>query len=361
MSAALIEHRHPNDDELFGTRFKRLSDGDASRLVSEAYGIEGTASALTSERDQNFRIEDGFGRAYVLKVTHPSEDPQVTEFHTKAQMHLMERNPELPIPHLLPTANGAPVHWHEDAKGCRRAVRLISFLEGVPMHRVAHSSVLRASLGAVLARFDVAMLGFDHRASEHNLLWDSRHADRLCSLLPMIESVEDRRLAEHFMQRFIENTEPALHTLRSQVIHNDMNPYNILVDETQHDAITAVLDLGDMVKAPLVNDLAVACSYQLDDSKVPISTAIDCVVGYHKVNPLLPEEIALLPELIAARLLVTVAITGWRANRYPENRGYILRNNSSAWNGLRNLASANDEAMTEFFLKACDSARKEVT
>jgi hypothetical protein len=30
-------------------------------------------------------------------------------------------------------------------------------------------------------------------------------------------------------------------------------------------------------------------SYQLDDSKIPFSAAIDCVVGYHKVNPLLPE------------------------------------------------------------------------
>ena len=39
---------------------------------------------------------------------------------------------------------------------------------------------------------------------------------------------------------------------------------------------------------------------------------------------------AALPDLIATRHAMTLAITGWRAKRYPENRSYILRNQASA-------------------------------
>ncbi|TDG03556.1 homoserine kinase [Paraburkholderia guartelaensis] len=360
MTAAQKEHRHPEDDELFANRFTWLSVADASRIASEVYGIKGLASTLTSERDQNFRIEDASGHTYVLKVTNPAEDPQVTDFHTKAQLHLMARDPLLPIPHLLPTREGEATYWHKDDQHCRRAVRLITFLPGIPMHRAGRSPKLRASLGAVLARFDLALEGFDHPASQHDLLWDSQRANRLGSLLTMIDSVEERALAERFMQRFVEQTEPALLGLRRQVIHNDMNAYNIMVDSEVGDRVTAVLDFGDMVKAPLVNDIAVACAYQLDDSAEPLSTASECVAGYHAVSPLSPEEIVLLPELIAARLLVTVLITGWRAKRYPENRNYILRNNPLSWDGLRRLAAADDDEMKDLLLKACDSATKDI-
>jgi hypothetical protein len=43
--------------------------------------------------------------------------------------------------------------------------------------------------------------------------------------------------------------------------------------------------------------------------------------------------------LIEARLLVTVLVTRWRANRNPQNRSYILRNEPTARAGLATLGS----------------------
>ncbi|MET0187172.1 MAG: aminoglycoside phosphotransferase, partial [Achromobacter sp.] len=35
-----------------------------------------------------------------------------------------------------------------------------------------------------------------------------------------------------------------------------------------------------------------------------------------------------------ARMVMVVAIGGWRAARYPENADYILRNNAISWQRL---------------------------
>jgi Ser/Thr protein kinase RdoA (MazF antagonist) len=65
----------------------------------------------------------------------------------------------------------------------------------------------------------------------------------------------------HFMQQ----VQPRLGGLRHQVIHNDLNPYNVLVDPQDHITTVGLIDFGDMVQAPLINELAVACSYQLSE------------------------------------------------------------------------------------------------
>ena len=76
------------------------------------------------------------------------------------------------------------------------------------------------------------------------------------------------------MARFTEHARPALPGLRAQAIHNDLNLYNVLVDPRDHDVIAGILDFGDMVRAPLVNDLAVAASYQLEPGADPLAPAI---------------------------------------------------------------------------------------
>jgi hypothetical protein len=47
---------------------------------------------------------------------------------------------------------------------------------------------------------------------------------------------------------------------------------------------------------------------------------------------------------VAARLALTIAITGWRAAEYPDNATYILRNSERAFAGLEKLTG--DEADT---------------
>ncbi|WP_283179545.1 hypothetical protein [Gemmobacter sp. 24YEA27] len=58
------------------------------------------------------------------------------------------------------------------------------------------------------------------------------------------------------------------------------------------------------------------------------------VAGYASVLMPEEEEIALLPDLIRMRHVTTLAVTSWRAARYPENAPYILRNAAASLRGL---------------------------
>lgn len=349
--------RRPSAEQaLFAAEPPKLTVQQAQALAARFYGLTASADILSSERDQNFLLKTAQGQAYVLKATHPAEDPAVTDFQTQAQLCLMQADEALPIPQLIRGVDGEYVHWHEDEDGSRRAIRLITFVHGTPQHKVPSSDAQRCALGTVLARFDQALSGFDHAMADHELLWDLQHADRIADLLPLIAEAPQRQLAERTLTRFVTQVQPGLKTLRRQVIHNDLNPYNVMVGAQNPDQIAALLDFGDMVRAPLVQDLAVACAYQLEDAADPLSrTARQCVAAYHRQLPLQEDEIAVLPDLIMARLLITVAITGWRARQHPENRQYILRNNGLAWTGLIRMDALAEGQAADFMAAALNS------
>ena len=139
-----------------------------------------------------------------------------------------------------------------------------------------------------------------------------------------------------------------LSRVRKQVIHNDLNPYNVLVSPQDHSTTVGLIDFGDLVHAPLINELGVACSYQLSQNTNPLDSAAELLGAYHEVNPLARAEVDLLYDLIAARLVMTVAITGWRARNYPENETYILRNNPLSWDGLERIAKMPRKSAQRF-------------
>jgi hydroxylysine kinase len=123
------------------------------------------------------------------------------------------------------------------------------------------------------------------------------------------------------------------------VVHNDFNPHNILVDARDADRITGVYDFGDLVRTQLVNDVAIGAAYLIPVGADPLQFPMAFVAGYHSVTPLQRLELRLLPNLMAARLTMSVAITEWRAQKFPANRAYITKNTAASWNGLKLLDS----------------------
>ena len=209
------------------------------------------------------------------------------------------------------------------------------------------------ALGAMAARLGKTLRGFFHPAAGHDLLWDLKQAGAVVDLVPHIEAAPMRDLAARALDVFVAEVAPRLKSLRAQVIHNDLNPSNILVDPADPVRICGVIDFGDMVHGALVNDVAIAAAYVGADASDPMQRMARFVGAYHAVAPLEREEAALLPDLIATRYAMTLAITGWRAKRYPENSSYIVRNQASAMTGLTALAQAGGPAARESFLAAC--------
>ncbi len=343
----------PVQDHLLEAAPAQVSDAQAAAIAEEYFGQRGNLNRLAGERDLNFHISHGHGDDRLLKLSHPLEDPQVVDFQTRALLRVEAADPTLAVQRVYPSLNGEyqiPVV----VDGQPMLARLFSFVDGLPLHRVPQRSrALRENLGDALARLGLALDGFEHPASGHELLWDLKHASRLRRLLTYIEDREQRALVERFLNNFERHALPRQATLRAQVIHNDLNPHNVIVDAAHPDRLRNILDFGDMVHAPLINDLGVAAAYQVGEPDAPLATACEMIAAYHRRRPLLAAEQEILADLIATRLIMTLCITAWRASLHPENRDYILRNTHHAWQSLQGLARLSREQAQEQIFAAC--------
>jgi hydroxylysine kinase len=318
---------------------------DMARSLAEAnFGVKGDVSVLTAERDANFIVTLPEGSRMLLKITNDREDRGVTGMQTAAMMHLAAVAPDLPVQRIFAARDGSPYVEIEGLDGHRHVMRLISFIEGAMLHKARPTPILYPEIGRALARITLALRGFFHPSAGHVLQWDIKHGHRLWSLLPCIENRSAREKIADVLRRFDEMVAPRLPLLRAQIVHNDFNPYNLVVDGEEARRVIGVIDFGDMVHTPLVCDLAVACSYHLGNGPTALDPVCALVAGYHSVLPLEEQEIALLPDLIALRNAATLAITAWRAAKYPDNGAYILRNAPASIRGLDTLAALGSGA-----------------
>jgi hydroxylysine kinase len=329
------------------------STDEVADFVRRNYGMEAEVVKLTSERDDNYRITAADGSQFLFKLAHPAENPAVVDLQTKAFEHIRAAASSIRMQQLVPALGAALKTSLTAVDGSRREGWMLTYLAGIPLSSCAPTADHAVQLGVVAAELDVALLEFGHPAAARGLLWDIQQAAQTRALLRHTPVAQERLLSEQTINAFERVTLPALAALRSQVIHNDLNPYNVIVNPIEPHRITGIIDLGDMVHAPLVNEVAVAAAYLMSVTDAPMGTVPDFVAAYHSRNPLRPDEIAVLPQLIAVRQAITVAITNWRAAMHPQNRDYIMRNKDSAMSGLRKLTQLGQRRACDELLEAC--------
>lgn len=342
----------PGAEPIFGVRSlarstTRISGAEAERLAAEHWGIAGRAVELPAEVDENFRLETA-ERTLLLKVMPADEAEELTDFVTRALLHVADRLEEVCVQEVVATAAGRPLASFVDADGNRRLARLATFIEGRTLRGAATDAPLRRRLGAALAELALAFRDFDHAAAGRDLSWDLRHAGRMRAMLDELGPSDRRAVLRHCLERFDAETVPRLDRLPAQVVHNDLSKDNTVLAE---DGRIGVIDFGDVVRTQRVNDLAVAMADHLGDPEAgAFAPAVDLARGYAGVEPLLPGEAALLYELVRARIATRIVGGEWRAARFPENGEYLGRNVERLWGvfvRLPEAPSAADAALLE--------------
>jgi 4-aminobutyrate aminotransferase-like enzyme/Ser/Thr protein kinase RdoA (MazF antagonist) len=285
-----------------------------ARTLRSAWGIEGELTAVHGERDRNVRV-DGPGGRHLLKIHNPADGDDVLDLQYSALRHIRAVAPDLPVPDVVPTRDG------------RRSVRLTgrdertslawvtTWLDGHhPVPQEMGPEHLRA-WGRMSARVGQALRGFVHSAAAYPIAWDVR---RLPELRPWVEAVDPARrpTVTAVLDRFEERVSPRLRGLRAQVVHNDLAPGNVLVDDAL--SFTGITDFGDMTTTSLVCDLAVATADVLSGRDDFLDLAAEVVAGYHSLTPLEPAEVALVADLVAARYAASIVITAWRTREIGE-------------------------------------------
>ena len=303
-----------------------ISIQSAVALVRDRFGLEVEATRLTGERDENFRLTLRDGREYVLKIANPAESAAVTDLQIAALLHLERTGAGLPVPRILRTPRGDAGVRFEDASGVERTARILSYLPGRLLEDSARSSRQRAACGRLGGRLSHALSSFEHPAAHRAVIWDVRHVGYLPRLLTQMPGFALRSRAVELFNRIVPAVDGRFPLLRRQVVHNDLNPRNILVDSEDEARIIGIIDFGDLTHTALIADVAVAGAELIPPDCADPATARDCVLdvarAYHERVPLLAPELEILAALVATRLAMNIVVHEWHVAHNPSSQHF---------------------------------------
>jgi len=338
-----------------------LGCAEAILLARKYYGLDAVATPLTSERDRNFLLTAVDGRRRVLKIANSAEDPQVTAFQVDALLHI-ESVGDLPVPRIVRTLDGAASFVVDSDQGSH-TVRMVTYLDGVPMEDVAATPNVARRLGEMLARLDEALADFRHAGENQALLWDMKRASELVALLPHASETSSRDTLARVLDAFGNRAKPRFDDLPWQVVHSDAHPANVLVAAGAGDGIAGIIDFGDMLRSPRIVELAVAGAYLRVMEGPPLALIAPLVAGYNAVLTLEDAEIEVLPLLIRTRLAATVLILEWRRSLERHDDAYLREASESerlALPFLERLATVGDERAANELRRACAKSYPEL-
>ncbi|WP_207633926.1 phosphotransferase [Paraburkholderia hospita] len=151
--------------------FARLNEFDAVAITRRIYGIDGTATRFSTEKDDTFRIDAIDGARYVLKLSNPGETAEELDLQVAAMRHVATAAPHLPVSRVLPGIDGRFVVPLAPSMHLQRTARLYGYLEGTPLDALDPGAVDHYEIGAVLAQLQRALAGFRHPHEHRVLAW----------------------------------------------------------------------------------------------------------------------------------------------------------------------------------------------
>ena len=328
----------------------QFSAQDAVRIAREHYGVVSEAHPLASHLDQNFLIDSDRGR-FVLKIANAAAANSYVDFQQDVLRYLADTQG---FQRVVDAVCGASVVTACDARGISHRVWLVNWLEGRVLADVNPvDGALLEDFGEFLGRLDRKLENFSHPDAFREYFWDLRKARGLARYLPFIVEAKRRALVERLLGEFEENTLPQLAELPQSVVHHDANDHNVLVAGRGYDArVSGLIDFGDALHTSTICELGVGAAYVMLGRADPVGAAAHLVAGYHRERPLMEREIAVLYQLVQARLCSSVLVSAYLGAREPD-KAYARVSEARAWTLLENMAKASPECAEYRWRAAC--------
>ena len=320
-----------------------ISQDVIAECVADQYGLSGTYAGLVSERDQNFRLTTASGERFVVKIVSSAEETATTDFQIAGLLHL-EAAGLRGAPRIVRTKAGKDCGGI-DYDGIGYRLRVVTYLDGDMLQHSEVDPELARDFGKRLAELDLAFKDFSHAGEKRALLWDIKKAGELRTLVTHISDASLRTKVDAVLERFESRVLPRLADLRAQVIHNDANTENVLVDDSG--SMSGFIDFGDMLRAPLIAEVAVAAAYLRSDGEDPSRLIAPFVRGYHEICPLDDQEFSVLFDLVRTRVAMTIVVLYWRLDARAANDLYRQKTLRFERGAMSFLQAAMQRPMTQ--------------
>ena len=320
-------------------------------FAKEFYNIDVLVTPLTGYDEDNFLLTSHSGKKYILKVSSGIR-PSFLEAQVSISQHLSKSEISSFFQHHIANKHDQYITIYTDKNSQHTyCIRLLTYLEGTLWKDLnVWSDELYIDLGSFLGKLDAISKDIYLDAANRAYVWDISRAEEAIKNLHHIKDPAKRRLADYFLLQFETEVKPKIASLRHACIHNDANDSNILVKEGK---VTGLIDFGDMVWAPLIHNLAIACTYAIMYSDEPVEASAIIVNSYHKEYSLMQEETDILYYLIAARLCISVTQSAAKADNGLFNVHHY-QSEQSAWKLLEYWLTINPLKAAHTYRLACD-------
>jgi 4-aminobutyrate aminotransferase-like enzyme/Ser/Thr protein kinase RdoA (MazF antagonist) len=335
----------------------RLPRGQLADFAREHWGVEGALAPLDGERDQNHRLDGADGESHVLKVSAAGESEGAVSFQVAALRHLERHAPGLSVPRIVASRAGKDLEWIVAADGTRHMVRLLSWIPGTPLSRgePLRLTALR-NAAAFQARLAHGLRGLFHPHGRHFVAWDIQRALFLEAGVQAWVQDDAKALCAEQNERLRREVLPRLPGLRAQVVHGDGHADNLLRAGPDSDEIVGVIDFGDMVHAPLVQDLAVLLASFARHGEMSLDNAVAQVEAWNTVLPLLDEELELLHDLTLLRLATALSLYDFRIHATEKPPAWLTEERPDIVRGLSKFLALDRTEVHERYRAACGRA-----
>lgn len=302
------------------------------------------SKTLVGYASENYKITSSHKEEFVLKLNEYSEENW--NDLTKENEILLNLKDQLNFDLPYPIIQGENHLFLLDNK----IYRLLHFVEGDFWADNPLNASQLTSLGESMAQLTIQLDKMEAGViKQRNLKWDLQNLMDNFHLLSYAKDPVDRKQILYIFDQYEQFVLPKMSGLRKSLIHNDFNNWNTLLDENK---VTGLIDFGDMVYSPLINDLAVALSYVLCFSEDIFKDLQTVLKSYHKNLPLQKVELDHLYLLIAGRIVTSLVNSAQGKYEEPENE-YIPISEKPYRSLLNKWLSINPEAFRKVAYEAC--------
>jgi Ser/Thr protein kinase RdoA (MazF antagonist) len=278
--------------------------------------------SLPSYEDQNVLVKTA-GKKFVLKIYNHTASEEFIKFQNLV-LDLLFKN-SVSVAQIQLSTQNKSIEFTK--KG--NMVVLLSYLEGIPFGDALDKVSYMENIGTELAKLDSVLCEFDHEEAHRKHDWDILNTDELSPKISHIKNEENNAIATYYVNLFIE-FKPKIQKLRRQIIHGDVNDYNIILGEN---GSVRFIDFGDLIYTQTICDLAICLAYlSIYFSENPIDGILPTLRSYHKHFPISNEELEVLFPLLCSRLAMSVIQSTYFSD--PENP-YISISQGKAWDTLK--------------------------